>query len=67
MLQKIKGFTLVELFISIMILGILLAIMIPRFIDFKNKVNENKTQIEQPVKSINGNQRTDKLPSLNIK
>ena len=46
-MNKQNGFTLIELMVVIAILGILLAIFIPAWQDYRNK-GMNETRVEQP-------------------
>jgi hypothetical protein len=46
----------------------LAAVAIPNFVAWRKKAGQrDKTQIEQTLNPIEGNQESDKLPSLNIK
>jgi len=66
MLQKIKGFTLIEVMIVVAIIGILVAVAIPNFIAWRNKAkneqNKNRPVIEQTVEQTDG-----EIPTLKIK
>lgn len=44
--KKKKGFTLIELIVVICILGILAAILVPRFAGFTDKANKEASQTE---------------------
>ena len=46
LLKKVKGFTLIELMVVIAILGILCAIAIPTFIEYKKKQEAKQLQIQ---------------------
>lgn len=49
-IKSTKAFTLIELMVVVAIIGILIAIVIPNFISYREKVNKQKERpaIEQP-------------------
>ena len=61
LLQKTKGFTLIELVIIIIIIGILLAIAIPNFLSFREK---RKAEAEKLKPSVTVEETVNKNRSL---
>jgi prepilin-type N-terminal cleavage/methylation domain-containing protein len=61
LLQKTKGFTLIELVIIIIIIGILLASAIPNFLSFREK---RKAEAEKLKPSVTVEETVNKNRSL---